>query len=135
MDALEGVKIKGEVTEIGSSAIPRGADRGQQASTTNTANQAKDFKVTVTLKDPPPALRPGLNATADITTDTQGERAGGPHPGGGGAGGEQGGQGRGPRRAPGRPESDPARRRPREKGEEKEGVFVVTDGQGRPSGP
>jgi len=67
VDALEGVKIKGEVTEIGSSAIPRGLTT-QQASSTNTANQAKDFKVEVTLKDPPPTLRPGLNATTDITT-------------------------------------------------------------------
>jgi HlyD family secretion protein len=67
VDALEGIKIKGEVTEIGSSAIPRG-QTSQQTSSTNTANQAKDFKVEVTLKDPPPTLRPGLNATADITT-------------------------------------------------------------------
>src|SRR5438876_3176304 len=67
VDALEGVKIKGDVTEIGSSAIPRGLTT-QQASSTNTANQAKDFKVEVTLKDPPPTLRPGLNATTDITT-------------------------------------------------------------------
>ena len=28
-----------------------------------------DFKVAVTLKNPPASLRPGLNATADITTD------------------------------------------------------------------
>ena len=67
VDALEGIKIKGEVTEIGSSAIPRGLT-AQQSQSTNTANQAKDFKVVVTLKDPPPTLRPGLNATADITT-------------------------------------------------------------------
>jgi HlyD family secretion protein len=64
VDAIEGAKITGEVTEIGSSAIPRG---GVQATQT-TANQAKDFKVSVTIKDPPPALRSGLNATADITT-------------------------------------------------------------------
>jgi HlyD family secretion protein len=70
VDALEGMKIKGDVTEIGSSAIPRGtsaaAATGQ--STASTANQAKDFKVVVTLKDPPPTLRSGLNATADIVT-------------------------------------------------------------------
>ena len=35
----------------------------------NTGNQPKDFKVTITIKDPPPNLRPGLNATADITTE------------------------------------------------------------------
>src|SRR4029079_11452099 len=41
----------------------------QQSSTAgNTGNQAKDFKVTITLKDPPATLRPGVNATADITT-------------------------------------------------------------------
>ena len=68
VDALEGVKLKGEVTEIGSSAIARGAAAGTQTTST-TANQAKDFKVVVTLKDPPTTLRPGLNASADITTD------------------------------------------------------------------
>jgi HlyD family secretion protein len=69
VDALEGIKIKGEVTEIGSSAIVRGSTQAaSQTSGTNTGNQAKDFKVTITLKDPPATLRPGLNATADITT-------------------------------------------------------------------
>jgi HlyD family secretion protein len=67
VDALEGTIIKGEVTEIGSSAIPRGATAAA-SSNVNTSNQAKDFKVTVTLKDPPAALRPGLNATADVIT-------------------------------------------------------------------
>jgi HlyD family secretion protein len=68
VDALEGVKIGGEVTEIGASAVVRGATQtaGQPTATGNTANQAKDFKVKITLKDPPTSLRPGLNATADI---------------------------------------------------------------------
>jgi HlyD family secretion protein len=64
VDALEGVKVSGEVTEIGSSAIPRGGAQASQP----TSNQAKDFKVAVTIKDPSPALRSGLNATAEITT-------------------------------------------------------------------
>jgi HlyD family secretion protein len=68
VDALEGVKIKGEVTEIGSSAIPRGVTPGTQSSNANNGNQAKDFKVTVTIKDPSTSLRPSMNATADITT-------------------------------------------------------------------
>jgi len=69
VDALDRLEIPGEVTEIGSSAIPRGVtSTGGSTSSTNTGNQAKDFKVTVTLKDPPPTLRPGLNATADIVT-------------------------------------------------------------------
>ena len=67
VDALEGSTIKGEVTEIGSSAIPRGA-QANAGSNVNNSNQAKDFKVTVTLKDPPATLRPGLNATADVIT-------------------------------------------------------------------
>lgn len=67
VDALEGSIIKGTVTEIGSSAIPRGA-AANTGSNVNTSNQAKDFKVTVTLNDPPAALRPGLNATADVIT-------------------------------------------------------------------
>jgi HlyD family secretion protein len=68
VDALEGMKIKGEVTEIGSSAIPRGSTQGGTPSATNTGNQAKDFKVKITLKEPPSSIRPGLNAAADITT-------------------------------------------------------------------
>jgi HlyD family secretion protein len=71
VDALEGLELKGEVTEIGASALVRGS--GSQSATqatlgANTGNQPKDFKVTVTIKDPPANLRPGLNATADITT-------------------------------------------------------------------
>jgi HlyD family secretion protein len=71
VDALEGLEMKGEVTEIGSSALVRGSGSQSAAQTTlgaNTGNQPKDFKVTITIKDPPPNLRPGLNATADITT-------------------------------------------------------------------
>ena len=68
VDALEGTVVKGEVTEIGSSAIPRGTSGAATTSNVNTSNQAKDFKVTVTLKEPPAALRPGLNATADVIT-------------------------------------------------------------------
>jgi HlyD family secretion protein len=71
VDALEGLEMKGEVTEIGSSALVRGS--GSQAATqtqlgANTGNQPKDFKVTITIKNPPENLRPGLNATADIVT-------------------------------------------------------------------
>ena len=126
VDALEGVKIKGEVTEIGSSALVRGATAAQTGAA-STANQAKDFKVTVTLEDPPSTLRPGLNATAYIETarkpgvlaipiqavvvralDKQGkviEIAANPA------------------------EGSPGGEAPKEKGEEKEGVFVVGKGQ------
>jgi HlyD family secretion protein len=66
VDALDDMKIRGKVTEIGSSAIPRGSSGA--VSTGTTANQAKDFEVVITLEDPPAALRPGLNATAEIIT-------------------------------------------------------------------
>jgi HlyD family secretion protein len=69
VDALPGTKIKGDVTEIGSSAVVRGQTAAQTSSNAgNTGDQAKDFKVTITLKDPPPDMRPGLNCSADITT-------------------------------------------------------------------
>jgi HlyD family secretion protein len=74
VDALEGLELKGEVTEIGASALVRGSGSQSAAQTTlgaNTGNQPKDFKVTITIKDPPANLRPGLNATADITTATR----------------------------------------------------------------
>jgi HlyD family secretion protein len=73
VDALEGLEIEGEVTEIGASAIVRGSDTSQAQAQlgANTGNQPKDFKVKIVLKDPPPSLRPGLNASADITTATR----------------------------------------------------------------
>jgi HlyD family secretion protein len=38
---------------------------------TSTSEEAKDFKVVVTLTDPPADLRPGLSSTAKITTATR----------------------------------------------------------------
>lgn len=73
VDALEGLEIQGEVTEIGASAIVRGSDTSQAQAQlgANTGNQPKDFKVKIVLEDPPANLRPGLNASADITTATR----------------------------------------------------------------
>lgn len=73
VDAFEGLEILGEVTEIGASAIVRGSDTSQAQAQlgANTGNQPKDFKVKIVLDDPPPNLRPGLNASADITTATR----------------------------------------------------------------
>ena len=125
VDALEGIKIKGDVTEIGSSAIPRGLTT-QQASSTNTANQAKDFKVEVTLKDPPPTLRPGLNATADITTARKEGVLAVPIQAVVVREISKQGKVMDPA-AVQASESDPGA--PPEKGQEKEGVFVVVDGK------
>jgi HlyD family secretion protein len=133
VDALEGLELKGEVTEIGASALVRGSGSQSAAQTTmgaNTGNQPKDFRVTITVKDPPPNLRPGLNATADITTSKRDkvlavpvqavvvrelnkegkvvDPDSGPGPGGG--------QG---------PQGNTATTVAREKGQEKDGVFIV----------
>jgi HlyD family secretion protein len=70
IDAIPNKTFKGKVTEIGQSAIGRtsGTTTGTSATTTE---EAKDFKVVVTLDDPPPGLRPGLSTTAKITTATR----------------------------------------------------------------
>ena len=68
VDALPAVSFEGEVTEIGNSPIGQTQSRLQ----TSTAQQeAKDFKVIVTLKSPSNKLRPGMSCTGDIITDTK----------------------------------------------------------------
>lgn len=68
IDALPGKTFKGHVTEVGELAILRSS--GQAATTQTTANtqEARDFKVVVTLELPPDYLRPGLSCTAKIQT-------------------------------------------------------------------
>src|SRR5208282_5021135 len=61
----------GVVSEIGDNAIVRSTGVATSQST-STSEEAKDFKVVVTLTDPPPDLRPGLSSTAKITTATRG---------------------------------------------------------------
>lgn len=72
IDAFRDKTYKGKVTEIGQSAIGRttGQTVGQSSSGTAT-EEAKDFKVVVTVEDPPAGLRPGLSTTAKITTATR----------------------------------------------------------------
>src|SRR5580658_7474449 len=71
IDAIPKKIFKAVVTQIGDNAIVRstGVSTSQQAS---TSQEAKDFKVVVTLVDPPDDLRPGLSTTAKITTATRG---------------------------------------------------------------
>ena len=72
IDALRDKTFKGKVTEMGQSAIGRTTGQTVGQTTTGTAaEEAKDFKVVVTLDDPPPGLRPGLSTTAKITTATR----------------------------------------------------------------
>ncbi len=67
IDAVPGKIFKGKVTEIGSQAVLRSSGLATTQSTTST-QEAKDFKVVVTLAEPPENLRPGLSTTAKIKT-------------------------------------------------------------------
>jgi HlyD family secretion protein len=67
IDAVPGKVFKGKVTEIGSQAVLRSSGLTTTQTTTST-QEAKDFKVVVTLANPPENLRPGLSATAKIKT-------------------------------------------------------------------
>src|SRR5271154_3187265 len=70
IDAMPGKSFKGRVTEMGDQAILRSS--GLATTQTTASNQeAKDFKVVVTLDDPPDNIRPGLSATAKIQTAQQ----------------------------------------------------------------
>ncbi len=74
VDALPGKVFKGHVTEVGDQALLRTTGVATSQSTTGT-EEAKDFKVIVTLDglsgadgSVPDDLKPGLSATAKITT-------------------------------------------------------------------
>jgi HlyD family secretion protein len=67
IDAIPGQTFKGKVTEIGDNAIIRSTGVSTSQSTSGS-QEAKDFKVVITLDAPPANLRPGLSATAKITT-------------------------------------------------------------------
>ncbi|HSW40178.1 MAG TPA: efflux RND transporter periplasmic adaptor subunit [Acidobacteriota bacterium] len=60
VDALPKMVFEGEVTEIGNSPI-RSA----------TAQEARDFRVVITLNDPSQKLRIGMSCTGEIITDTK----------------------------------------------------------------
>jgi len=67
VDALPGKTFKGTVTLVGDQALLRSTGIATSQSTTGT-EEAKDFKVVVTLTNPTNDLRPGLSCTAKITT-------------------------------------------------------------------
>jgi HlyD family secretion protein len=62
VDALPDDVFEGTVTEIGNSPI---------SSSSSSTQEAKDFKVIVTLKDPSSKIRPGMSCTGDIITETR----------------------------------------------------------------
>jgi len=53
------------VTEVGTQAVLRSSGLASTQSTTGN-QEAKDFKVVVTVQNPPDGLRPGLSSTAKI---------------------------------------------------------------------
>jgi HlyD family secretion protein len=67
IDAIPGKFFKGRVTEVGTQAVLRSSGLASTQSTTGN-QEAKDFKVVVTLQNPPDGLRPGLSSTSKITT-------------------------------------------------------------------
>ena len=70
IDAIPNRTFIGHVTQIGNEAILRST--GQVASSSATSStEAKDFKVIVTLDNPPEEVRPGLSCTAKIVTATR----------------------------------------------------------------
>ena len=68
IDAVPGKIFKGYVSQVGELAILRTS--GQAATTQTTANtqEARDFKVVVTVDNAPASIRPGLSSTAKIQT-------------------------------------------------------------------
>jgi HlyD family secretion protein len=67
IDAVPGKVFKGKVTEIGSQAVLRTSGLATTQSTASN-QEAKDFKVVVTISNPPGNVRPGLSTTAKIKT-------------------------------------------------------------------
>ena len=61
VDALLDQRLKGVVTEIANSANASGA---------GSADQKTEFEVKIAISDPPETLRPGMTASADISTKT-----------------------------------------------------------------
>jgi HlyD family secretion protein len=70
IDAIPKKIFHGTVSEIGDNAIVRSSGLSTSQQTT-ASEEAKDFKVVVTLRDAPQDLRPGLSTTAKITTATR----------------------------------------------------------------
>jgi HlyD family secretion protein len=67
IDAVPGKSFLGHVTAVGDQAILRSSGLATTQTEANT-QEARDFKVIVTLENPPESLRPGLSVTAKIKT-------------------------------------------------------------------
>ena len=71
VDALPGKVFHGHVTQIGDQALLRSTGIATSQSTVGT-EEAKDFKVVLTVDNPSDELRPGLSTTAKIVTARRG---------------------------------------------------------------
>lgn len=73
VDAFGDIEIEGEVTQKTPLALGKSATTGGLSTTINV-QEAKEFRVVIVLKDLSPdlqaGLRPGMSATAEITTKT-----------------------------------------------------------------
>jgi HlyD family secretion protein len=70
VDAIPGKVFKGQVTEVGDQALLRSTGLAT-SQTTSGQEEAKDFKVVITLDHPSDELKPGLSTTAKIITATR----------------------------------------------------------------
>ena len=68
IDAIPNKTFKGHVSEVGELAILRTSGAASMTSSTANTQEARDFKVVITLDNPPDSLRPGLSTTAKIQT-------------------------------------------------------------------
>jgi HlyD family secretion protein len=67
VDALGDKQLIGHVSEVGNSALNKSTNSNNGG---NNGQEAKDFKVVITLDEPTKELRPGLSCTATIITAT-----------------------------------------------------------------
>lgn len=70
VDAIPGKVFKGHVTEVGDQALLRSTGLAT-SQTTSGQEEAKDFKVVITIDHPTDELKPGLSTTAKIITATR----------------------------------------------------------------
>ena len=68
IDAIPNKTFTGKVTAVGDEAILRSTGDASMTQTTTNTQEARDFKVVVTLDHPPTGLRPGLSVTAKVET-------------------------------------------------------------------
>lgn len=70
IDAYGDKVFHATVAEVGDTAILRSTGQAASANNGTGSDQAKDFKVVLTLDHPPGNMRPGLSCTANIITAT-----------------------------------------------------------------